>query len=110
MSVRLLIQPLMASVLAIRAGLRDTREHRPPFFWATVFDADRRDEMLRQGWKDIGIVFVAAVGLDIVFQLMTTRGVHFGLALPLAIMVALIPYLMLRAIVGRIAYICGARR
>ena len=31
--VRLLLQPLVASILAIRSGLKDAREGRPVFFW-----------------------------------------------------------------------------
>ncbi len=30
----LFIQPLMATILAVRGGLKDAREGRPPYFWS----------------------------------------------------------------------------
>ena len=52
MKLRLILQPLAASILAIRAGLRDAREGKPPYFWAPVFSPDHRRDLLRQGWED----------------------------------------------------------
>lgn len=103
MSLRLLIQPLIAGILAVRGGLRDARENKPPFFRALAFNPERRSELLQQVWKDIGKVFVAAMALDIVYQVVATRSAQIGEAFPIAILLALIPYLLLRAPITRLA-------
>ena len=58
MKLRLIIQPLVAVILAVRAGLRDIHEDRPPLFWALAFHPEQRRDLLRQAWKDAGKVRV----------------------------------------------------
>ena len=103
MKFRLILQPLVACILAIRAGLRDARENKPPFFWALAFNPDHRRDLLRQGWKDIGKVFIAAVILDVVYQVVVLHMVYPGEAIIVAILLALVPYLLVRAPVTRLA-------
>jgi len=100
-NLRLIIQPLVACILAIRAGLRDARENQPPFFRALVCHANRRRDLLRQGWKDIANVFAAALILDVVYQFIALRTVYPGEAIIVATVLAVIPYLLLRASVTR---------
>jgi hypothetical protein len=38
MNVRLIIQRVVTTILAIRAGLRDARQDRPSFFWAVLWN------------------------------------------------------------------------
>jgi hypothetical protein len=102
MHVRLIIQPLVAGFLAVRAGLRDARAGNPPFLWALAFSPGRRRELLRQAWKDIAKLFVMALVLDLTYQLIALHEFRFGQALPMAIMLAVIPYLLLRPPVTRL--------
>ena len=103
MKFRLILQPLVACILAIRAGLRDARENKPPFFWALAFNPEHRRDLLKQGWKDIGKVFIATVILDVVYQIVVLRMVYPGEAIIVAVLLALVPYLLLRAPVARLA-------
>jgi hypothetical protein len=59
--------------------------------------------MLRDGWHDVGKVFVLAIALDIVYQLIVSRWVYPGEVIIVAILLALVPYLLLRGLVTRIA-------
>ena len=102
MKLRLIVQPLIACGLAIRAGLRDARDGNPPFFWALAFGTVPRRDLLRQGWKDIGTIFVVAAILDAVYQFIVLRTVHVVEAIAVAILVALVPYLLVRAPVTRL--------
>ena len=102
MNFRLVIQPLIASVLAVRAGLKDAREGRPAFLWAAIRNGAYRPELLRQGWQDIGKVFVIAVILDAVYQLIVQRGVYLLELLVVATVLAIVPYVMIRGPVTRI--------
>ena len=103
MKFRLILQPLVACSMAIRAGLRDARENKPPFFWALAFNPEHRRDLLRQGWKDIGKVFIATVILDVVYQIAVLRKVYPGEAIIVAVFLALVPYLLVRAPVTRLA-------
>jgi hypothetical protein len=57
LTLRLLLQPVVSAILAIRAGLKDAREGQPPYFWALAFNPDHRHQLLRQGWKDTGKIY-----------------------------------------------------
>ncbi|HEY7337895.1 MAG TPA: hypothetical protein VH639_23585 [Bryobacteraceae bacterium] len=103
MNFRLIVQPAVATILAVRAGLRDARQARPPFFWAVLFDPGHRRELLRQGWKDIGKVFIVAAILDTIYQLSVHGGVYIGELLITAVILAVVPYIMIRGPVSRIA-------
>jgi hypothetical protein len=102
MNFRLIIQPTVAIVLAIRAGLADARQGRPAFLWTAITNPDYRPELLRQGWKDVGKVFVLAIVLDSIYQLITHRGVYLGELLIVAIVLAIIPYVLIRGPVTRL--------
>lgn len=101
--LRFVIQPIMASVLAIRAGLRDAREDKPPFLWALAFNSVQRAELLRQAWKDIGMVLALAAIFDVVYQWLTRHPLRLVQAMVIAILLALVPYLLVRAPVTRLA-------
>jgi hypothetical protein len=103
MSLRLFIQPLMAVFFAVRAGLRDARSGRPAFFWSILTNPAERRSLLREGWKDVGKVFVMASVVDLVYQYIATRELRLGEALFMAFGLAIIPYLLLRGPVNRIA-------
>lgn len=103
MSLRLLIQPTVAIILAIRAGLRDGREGKVPYFWNVLVNLERRKDLLREGWKDASKLFAMACLLDIIYQLIVARWVYPLETLIVATVLALVPYVLLRGIVGRLA-------
>jgi len=108
MKFRLILQPLMAAVFAVRAGLKDAREERPPYFWAIFTHPDQRSDMLRDGWKSVGKIFIIAIVIDLVEQLIVFRWFYPGEALLVAFILAFIPYLLIRGPVNRITR--GKRR
>jgi hypothetical protein len=103
MKFRLMLQPLMAVIFAVRAGLVDAKGGKPPYFWALVTDPTHRTEMLEDGWKDIGKVFVLALVLDIVYQVLVARFVYLGETIIVALLLAIVPYLLSRGLVARMA-------
>jgi hypothetical protein len=103
MKFRLLLQPSMAIFFAVREGLKDAREGKPPYFWGCLTDRGEREAMLKEGWKSIGKVFALAVVLDIVYQLIEHRWlVYPGEAILVAIILAIVPYLLIRGPVNRV--------
>lgn len=103
MNFRLVIQPVVAIILAIRAGVKDAREGRPAFFWAVLSHRHYRPELLRHGWQDVGKVFILAMILDAIYQLIVHRGVYVLEMLIIATVLAIVPYILVRGPVNRIA-------
>ena len=109
MQFRLLLQPGMATFFAIRDGLRDARECKPPYFWGLFTDKGEREAMVKNGWKSVGKVFILAVVLDVIYQLIEHRWtVYPGEAVLVAIILAIVPYLLIRGPVNRI--VCEKRK
>jgi hypothetical protein len=109
MKFRLILQPTVAALLAIRSGLRDARAGKPPYFWTIATDGTARAELLRDGWKSVGKVFVLALALDVVYQFIEVRFVYPGEAVIVAFLLAIVPYLILRGLVTRLASRYGRR-
>jgi hypothetical protein len=103
MKFRLLMQPAMSAFFAIRSGLADARNGKTPYFWCLLTDPAQRNEMLKEGWKSIGKIFILAIILDAVYQIIELRFFYVGEAIAVAIILAVVPYLILRGLVTRIA-------
>src|SRR4051812_30588105 len=92
MEFRLVLQPAMATFFAIRSGLADARAGKPPYFWALLWDRGERKGMLKDGWKSISRVFILALVLDVVYQIIVLRFVYPGEAVIVAFILAILPY------------------
>ena len=103
MKFRLLLQPVMALTFATMAGLRDARTGKPPYFWGLFTYPGQRKDMLRDGWKDVGKVFVLALALDVVYQFIVGIFVYPGESIVVAFALAIVPYLLVRGLVTRIS-------
>jgi hypothetical protein len=110
MKFRLVLQPLMAAFFAVRAGLKDARTGRPPYFWSMLTNKGHREAMIKDGWKSVGKIFILALVLDVIYQLIEIHFVYPGEALIVAFVLAIVPYLILRGIVTRIATLIATRR
>jgi hypothetical protein len=100
---RFFMQPAMSIFFAIRDGIRDSREQSPPYFWALCTDPARRPELLRHGWKTVGRVFLLAMALDLIYQILEFHWFYPEEALLTSFLLALLPYALVRGPVNRIA-------
>src|SRR6516162_4752214 len=107
---RLIMQPLMAILFAVRDGSRDAREGRSAYLWTVLTDPAQRRYLLESGWKGISKVFVLAFALDIVYQFMVWHGLKPLQALMTAVVLAVIPYAVLRGPVNRLMRSNSTRR
>jgi Flp pilus assembly protein TadB len=103
MTFRLILQPLMAALLALRAGLKDARENRPPYFWTVLTDPAQRAGLLREGWKSVARVFFLAIIMDVIYQWIMQHWLYPLETLVVAILLAVVPYVLLRGPVNRMA-------
>lgn len=102
LTFRLLLQPIMAILFALRDGHRDAVEGRAPYFWALFTDPAHRVELLREGWKAVLRIFILAVAIDVVYQLIVFRWLYPMEALIVAFLLAFFPYLLVRGPVNRL--------
>ena len=103
MKFRLVLQPVMAVIFAVRSGLKDSREGKPPYFWGLFINPEGRADMLRDGWKPVGRIFIFGIIMDVVYQIIVFRRFYPVEALSVAAILALVPYLLIRGPVTRIA-------
>jgi hypothetical protein len=103
MKFRLVLQPAMAIFFAVRGGLKDAREGQPAYFWGLFTNPAERKAALKDGWKSVGKVFILAIVLDAIYQFIALRWFYPGEAVVVAIILAIIPYLLVRGPVNRIA-------
>jgi hypothetical protein len=103
LAFRLAVQPLMASLLAMRDGVRDARTGRSPYFWRVVNDPEERAERLREALKATARVGAFALLIDAFYQLRVHGWIYPGEALGIAALLALVPYLLIRGPVDRVA-------
>ena len=101
LSFRLFLQPLMASIFAIRASLKDVREDRTPYLSTIVRNPTERRSLLLEGWKDVGKVFVLAILIDFIYQIIAFRWFYPVESLVLATVLALVPYVLIRGPLSR---------
>jgi len=103
LTFRLLLQPAMSLFFGIRDGLKDARERRPVYLWTIFTEPAERGYLLREGWKAMVKVFLVALVIDAVYQFMVFRWFYPGEAVITAIVLAFVPYLLIRGPVNRIA-------
>ncbi len=102
MQFRLVLQPVMALIFAVRDGLKDARLGKPPYFWALFTDKTHRKDMLKDGWKSVGRVFLLGIVMDAIYQFIALKTFYPGEALIVAFILAIIPYLLIRGPLSRI--------
>jgi hypothetical protein len=102
LTFRLILQPTVAAFLAFHAGWKDAQEGRVPYGWVIFSDPANRRELLLEGWRTVAKVFVVAVIIDFVYQIMEFRWFYPEEAAIVAAILALLPYLVLRGPANRI--------
>jgi hypothetical protein len=104
LTLRLFLQPGVAAYFAARDGLKDAREGRPPHFWRILTGPqDRRRYRLKETWQAVMKVFIMAVILDCVYQVLVFRWVYPVEAMFTAVILAILPYMLLRGLINRLA-------
>jgi len=107
---RLFMMPTVVTFLAIRAHRKDVRERRPTPLGAFFTDPAERRRLLRIALKDIGRVFVIAVVLDTIYQLLVFRWIYPVQLLIMAVGCAIVPYVLVRGPIIRLGRLLFRRQ
>ena len=102
MTFRIILQPTMAALLAFLAGLKDAQHGRPPYLWTILTDPGQRGDLLREGWRSVARVFVLAIVMDVIYQLIVLKWIYPFELILVAILLAVVPYLLIRGPVNRV--------
>jgi len=100
---RLILQPSIAVILAIRDGVKDAKAGRTLYFWSLFTHPTERRQLLKDGWNSVGFVFVFSIVIDGLYQFIVFRWFYPGEALTVAIVLAIVPYLQIRGLANGIA-------
>lgn len=103
LSFRLILQPVMAAIIAVRSGIKDARAGRPPYGWHVLTHPEARGEGMRSAWKDLSKLFILAIVLDVVYQVIVYSRVRPLAALLIALILAVPSYVLVRGPANRLA-------
>ena len=107
---RLIVQPTVAAVMALRAGIRDERDGKPPFLWAVLLRSGDHRELLREAWRDLRNILIIALTLDVTYQLIVHRRIYpLELVITVAAL-AIVPYIIVRGPINRILVLLRRHR
>jgi hypothetical protein len=101
--LRFILQPMVATFIGVRDGIRDSRVGCPPFLLALVSLRERRTHLLRSALASVRDLVAVAIILDVISQFLIFEEVHPGAALVLGPVLIAVPYSIARALANRIS-------
>jgi len=103
MRFRFFLQPLMAAFAAIHDGREDARAGRSPYFMTVLRNPQERVGRLREGLNATARIILLGLVMDVIYQLIVLKTFYPNEALVIALLLAFVPYLIIRGLVLRIA-------
>jgi hypothetical protein len=100
---RFILQPVVAGIAAVHDGIADARRGRTPYFWALVTRSSRLLGRLEEGVISTDRVLLLGLVMDTIYQLIVLKTFYPAEAAIVAIVLAFIPYLLLRGPITRFA-------
>ena len=108
LTLRVVLQPLMAICFAARDGIADARHGRPPYLWTITGNREERRRLIVDGLKAIGKLVIMAIVLDLIYQVLVFRRIYPVEAIDVVIILAILPYFLLRGPFNRMARLWSA--
>jgi hypothetical protein len=103
MSFRFILQPIMAAIAALHDGVKDARLGRNPYLWKMLTDAHAAPGRLREGVIATARIILLGLGMDAIYQAFVLKTFYPGEMVIVAILLAFIPYVLLRGPFARLA-------
>ncbi len=104
MTFRFALQPVMAAITALFDGLKDARTGRSPYLWTIITDPTKRGGRLGEGLISTSRVILLGLCMDAIYQFIEFETFHPAESVIIALLLAFIPYLLLRGPCARIAH------
>jgi hypothetical protein len=103
MAFRFILQPSIAAIVALRDGLYDVRGGRSPFLWTILSNPQERGGRLREGLNATARIILLGLVMDTIYQIVVFKAFYPYEALIIALVLAFVPYLLIRGLASRIA-------
>jgi hypothetical protein len=103
MRFRFILQPLMAAIVAVRAGINDARTGRSPYFWTMLGNPSERAQRLNEGLNATARIILLGLVMDMVYQVIVLKQFYPAEAVIVALLFAFVPYVIVRGPAARIA-------
>lgn len=100
---RFVLQPIMATLAALRGGIHDARIGRAPFLRTVLTDPAQRRGRLDEALIATSRIVLLGLVMDTVYQFIEFDTFFPAEALLIALLLGVLPYLVLRGLVTRIA-------
>lgn len=100
---RFVLQPIMATLAALRAGIRDARAGRAPFLRVVLTEPAQRRARLEEALVATSRIILLGLVIDTVYQAIEFKAFHPAEAVIVALLLAFVPYALLRGLVARVA-------
>ena len=103
MTFRFVLQPTMAAIVALRDGVTDARLGRTPYLAAIVRGVEGRSARLWEGVVSTARILILGVVMDVAYQLIFFDVFYPAELAIIAVLLAFVPYALLRGPLARIA-------
>jgi hypothetical protein len=103
MKFRFILQPLMATLAAIHDGREDARAGRSAYFVTLFRNPQERIGLLNEGLNRTARIILLGLVMDVIYQALVFNTFYPNEALVIALLLAYLPYLIIRGLVLRIA-------
>jgi hypothetical protein len=103
MTFRFILQPIMAAFAALHDGMKDATLGRSPYLWTILVNSKERGGRLREGLIATARVILLGLCMDVIYQIIVLKSFYPGEAVIVAIVLAFVPYMLLRGPIARIA-------
>lgn len=103
MTFRFVLQPIMAAIAATHDGIKDAHLGRSPYFRTVLSNPAERGGRLREGLLSIARLILLGFGMDALYQWRVLGTFYPVEAILITLILAVIPYLILRGPICRIA-------
>jgi hypothetical protein len=100
---RFVLQPVMATIAALRDGLHDARSGRAPFLRAMLTDPSQRRGRLDEALIATSRIVLLGLAMDTAYQVIEFDTFHPAEAVLISLLLAFVPYLLLRGLATRAA-------
>jgi len=101
MSFRFVLQPTMAAIAAIRAGIKDAQTGQSPYLWSMLRNPKPGVPRLREGLNATARIILLGLVMDVVYQTIVLKTFYPNEALIISLLLAFVPYVLIRGPVAR---------
>ena len=103
MSFRFILQPCMAAIAAIHDARKDARRDQAPYLWTILHSPEQRVARLNEAANATARIFLLGLIMDAIYQILVFDRFFPVEAVVIALILAFLPYVVVRGLALRIA-------